>query len=185
MITKRIIIAGSGGQGALRAGQLFAQASLDSGWEVEWVPSYGAEMRGGTANCHVTISDGVIDFPMIEEPDFCLVMNGKSYQRFTPILKKGASLITNCSLIEDRLSRPDIREYTIPADSIAEEEGNQRGTNMVMLGALMALIDTISLDSINKVIEKNFSGTKEKYIVPNQVLVRRGYEFIKDSKNQL
>ena len=185
MATKKIIIAGSGGQGALRAGQLLAQASLGSGWEVEWFPSYGAEMRGGTANCHVTISDSNIDFPMIEDPDFCLIMNGMSYQRFTPYLKKGASLITNCSMIDDRLSNPDVREYAIPADSIAEEEGNPRGTNMVMLGALIALMDTITLDSINRVIEDNFSGAKERYVIPNQILVKRGYEYVKDSGNQM
>ena len=180
MKREKIIAAGAGGQGALRIGQMIAYAALDEGWEVEWLPSYGAEMRGGTANCSVTVSEGEIDFPLIRKTDYCIVMNDLSLARFEPQVLPGGHIIINCSMIDDKIKRDDINAYYIPADSIAEEEGNPRGANMVMLGAFLALTDIISIDSVCKVIDMSFTGSKAKYAESNRRLIRRGYDLIEN-----
>jgi len=181
MSRDRIIIAGAGGQGALRIGQMLAYAALDLGLEVEWVPSYGAEMRGGTANCHVVISDEEIPYSMISEPDCCMVLNDLSLVKFGPCVKKNGTLIINCSIVDDSYDRNDLQIYYIPADKIAEEEGNPRGANMVMLGAYLALSNKVDVGAIEKLIEKTFTGAKSKYVESNKRLVYRGFEYLKQN----
>lgn len=181
MSRDRIIIAGAGGQGALRIGQMLAYAALDLGLEVEFVPSYGAEMRGGTANCHVVISDEDIPYSMISEPDYCLVLNDLSLAKFGPCVKKNGILIINCSMVDDLFARDDMQTYYIPADKIAEEEGNPRGANMVMLGAYLAVSNRVDIEAIEKLIEKTFTGSKSKYVDSNKRLVKRGFEYLKQN----
>ncbi len=174
----KIIAAGAGGQGALRIGQMIAYAALDEGWKVEWLPSYGAEMRGGTANCSVTVSDDEIDFPLITNPDYCIVMNDLSLAKFQPHVLPDGHIIVNCSMIDEKVNRDDLKAYYIPADAIAEEEGNAKGANMVMLGAFIALSDKVSLEAVCHVIDMSFTGSKAKYAESNRRLVRRGYDLI-------
>ena len=178
MLRHKIIIAGAGGQGALRIGQMIAYAGLNEGREVTWLPSYGAEMRGGTANCSVIVSEDEIPFPMISKPDCCIIMNPPSMEKFEGQVHPGGTVILNSSLIERKVHRNDLHAYYVPADLIAEEEGNPRGANMVMLGAYIAVIKSVSLESIYEVIEHSFTGSKAKYADSNKRLVKRGFDFI-------
>ncbi len=179
MFRDKIIAAGAGGQGALRIGQLIAYAALNEGFEVEWLPSYGAEMRGGTANCNVTISDQEIPFPMVREPDYLIVMNDLSLEKFESKVQSGGVVILDSSLISNKMERNDLHTYYVPADEIAEEEGNTRGANMVLLGAYIAVGGNISMESIYDIIDHSFTGSKAKYADPNKRLVKRGFEYIK------
>ncbi|MDD4583024.1 MAG: 2-oxoacid:acceptor oxidoreductase family protein [Eubacteriales bacterium] len=176
----KILVAGAGGQGALRIGQMIAYAALNEGWEVEWLPSYGAEMRGGTANCSVTISNEEIPFPMVTEPDYCIVMNDLSLTRFQSQVRPGGYIILDSSIISDKVSRDDLKAYYVSADTIAEEEGNKKGANMVLLGAFIALSDKVSLKSVCNVIDQSFTGSKAKYAESNKRLVKRGFDLLKD-----
>lgn len=177
----KIIVAGAGGQGALRIGQMLAYAALNDGWEVEWLPSYGAEMRGGTANCNVTISDCEIAYPMVTEPDCLIVMNDLSLRKFEPNVRPEGTLIMDRSIIRDDVSRKDLNVYEVPADHIAEKEGNSRGANMVLLGAYLAVSGKISIEAVSDVIAHAFTGSKAKYADSNRRLVRKGYDFIREN----
>jgi 2-oxoglutarate ferredoxin oxidoreductase subunit gamma len=179
MIRDKIIVAGAGGQGALRIGQMISYAALNEGWEVEWLPSYGAEMRGGTANCNVTISDNDIPFPMVTEPDYLIVMNDLSLKKFERQVRTDGVIILDSSIISNKVGRDDLHAYYVPADAIAEEEGNKRGANMVLLGAYIAIAEKVSLKSICDVIDHSFTGAKAKYANSNKRLVNRGFECIK------
>ncbi len=180
MFREKIIIAGFGGQGALRIGQMLAYAALKKDWEAEWLPSYGAEMRGGTANCNVTISDGEILFPMITEADTCIILNNASLDRFQNSLKKDGLLLLDSSIVTKKAEREDCRILMIPADRIAEEEGNTKGANMVMLGGYLAASGKIEPELIYGIIEQQFTGSKAKYADSNKRLVKRGYDFVKE-----
>ncbi|MEA5050782.1 MAG: 2-oxoacid:acceptor oxidoreductase family protein [Oscillospiraceae bacterium] len=174
----KVIIAGQGGQGALRIGQMLAYAAINEGKEATWLPSYGAEMRGGTANCGVTISDRCIASPTIMKPDSCIVMNKPSLLKFEKWVVPAGSLFINASMVSEKASRGDIRIFYIPADAIAEEEGNPRGANMVMLGAYLAAVKSVLPASIFEIIDHSFTGDKAKYADANKRLVRRGMDFI-------
>jgi 2-oxoglutarate ferredoxin oxidoreductase subunit gamma len=177
MYRDKIIIAGAGGQGALRIGQMIAYAALMENKEATWLPSYGAEMRGGTANCSVIVSDEEIPLPIVSEPEYCLVMNHLSLNKFECQVRPGGAIIVNTSLIHKKVERDDLKTYYIPADNIAEEEGNSRGANMVMLGAYIAVSGNISIESIYDVVEKTFTGSKKKYVNSNKQLVKRGFDY--------
>lgn len=174
----KIIIAGQGGQGALRIGQMIAYAGMSEGKETTWLPSYGAEMRGGTANCSVIVSSALIASPIISQPNFCIVMNKPSLLKFESWVVPGGVLLIDSSMVADKPARSDIKAYAIPADAIAEEEGNPRGANMVMLGAYLALSQSIALQSIYQVIDNSFTGAKAKYADSNKRLVKRGFTHV-------
>jgi 2-oxoglutarate ferredoxin oxidoreductase subunit gamma len=179
MLQDKIIVSGAGGQGALLVGKIIAYAAMDQGWEVEWFPSYGAEMRGGTANCSVTISDSPISFPIVTSPDYLFVMDDFSLQHFELCVPPEGYLVIDSSIITNKPTRNDLHTYYVPALKIAEEEGNKRGANMVLLGVYAALTDKIYIESIYSVIEKSFTGSKEKYAASNKRLVEKGFDFIK------
>ncbi|OGR08948.1 MAG: 2-oxoacid:ferredoxin oxidoreductase subunit gamma, partial [Deltaproteobacteria bacterium RIFOXYB12_FULL_58_9] len=130
-----VTIAGFGGQGIMVAGKLLALAGLEEGREVVWLPSYGPEMRGGTAYCNVVISDRPIGSPVFAAPSTALVMNLPSLDKFGPCVKKNGMLIINSSLIETSSNRDDIRICHVPCNDIALEVGNGKAANMVALGA--------------------------------------------------
>lgn len=174
----KIIIAGQGGQGALRIGQMIAYAGMSEGKETTWLPSYGAEMRGGTANCSVIVSDELIASPIISQPNVCIVMNKPSLLKFENWVAPGGVLIINSSMVADGASREDISVYAIPADDIAEEEGNPKGANMVLLGAYLALSKGVALKKVYEVIDNSFTGAKAKYAGANKKLVQRGFEYV-------
>lgn len=179
MFRDKIIFAGAGGQGALRIGQMVAYASLDKGYEVTWMPSYGAEMRGGTAKCDVTVSDEEIPFAAVDAPDCCVVMNEPSLDKFEKIIEKNGILIINSDMIKKEPERKDIIVYKIPADAMAEREGSKKGMNMVMLGAYTALSERIDIETVCNVIARAFAGDRAKYAESNKKLAKAGYEYIK------
>lgn len=179
MFRDKIIVAGAGGQGALRIGQIIAYSGLKEGKEVTWLPSYGAEMRGGTANCSVIISEDEIPFPMVSKPDYCIIMNLPSLKKFEPQIRLGGSIILDSSLILESVTRADLRTYYIPADAIAREDGNVRGANMVMLGAFVAIAKSVSLESILQTVEQSFIGLSAKYADSNIRLVKSGFDYFK------
>jgi 2-oxoglutarate ferredoxin oxidoreductase subunit gamma len=136
---EEVIIAGFGGQGIILAGKLLAQTAMAAGKEVTFMPSYGAEMRGGTANSMVVISDEPIASPLVTKPDSAIVMNKASLNKFAPRIKKGGLLVYNSSLIDENPSLDDsIEVVAVGADDIANELGNKKVANMVMLGAFLA-----------------------------------------------
>ena len=144
----QLIIAGFGGQGILFAGRLLAQSAMLEDKHVTWFPSYGAEIRGGTANCTIIISGETIGSPVIRNPNTLLIMNTASMERFVPQLKPGGLLIINTSLINSPQGRQDIEIIKIKATGIAEELGNPQVANIVMLGALIGATGIVHPDSL-------------------------------------
>ncbi len=172
-----IIIAGFGGQGVLFAGQVMAYAAMDAGREVTWIPSYGPEMRGGTANCTVIIADEEIGSPLVLNPRAAIALNLPSLEKYEPLVVPGGVLVANASLVNRPPLRTDIESVFIPANGIAEELGNRRLLNMVALGALLAKLPVLSLDEINKALEDHLPERHKKYLELNKQALQRGAEF--------
>ncbi len=173
-----VIVAGFGGQGILFAGQVLAYAALFDGREVVWMPSYGPEMRGGTANCTVVISSTRVRSPLVANPLGVIAMNRPSFDRFEPAVRPGGVLIVNGSLIDARSSRTDIRSYEVPANHIAEELGSAKVANLVALGSYVAATQAVSVDSILRGIEKVVSGDRAALRSLNAEAFRRGVEAV-------
>ncbi|MBI4710536.1 MAG: 2-oxoacid:acceptor oxidoreductase family protein [Nitrospirae bacterium] len=174
----KLIVAGFGGQGILFAGKLLAYATMLEGREVTCFPSYGAEMRGGTANCTIIISDEMIGSPVVNQPDVLLIMNEASMERFVPKLKSGGLLIMNSSLIKNLPKRQDIEALQIDATGMAEELGSSQIANMIMIGALIAKTGIISVDTVFNALEDIISERKKGIIPVNQTAIKRGLEGI-------
>ena len=164
---QKMFFAGSGGQGTLAIGQMIAKAAMDEGKEVTWLPSYGPEMRGGTANCTVVVSDKPIACPLINEADLLVVMNLPSLIKFEPLVAPGGLLIINSSLVPEKAKRQDIDTIYIPANEEAMRLGNDKAANMVMLGAILRYTDIVKPDTIREQMRHMFSGRKEKYLPMN------------------
>ena len=173
----KTIFAGFGGQGVMSMGLSLAQAAMEEGKFVTYLPSYGAEVRGGTANCTVAISDEEIASPVASSPEFVVAMNQPSLIRFQNQIQSGGVLFINSSLVEIDVSRGDIDIIKVPANKIAEEIESPRSANMVMLGAF---IKKSNLVSINTVIEelKNTLKNKEKLIAINEKALMTGYNLL-------
>lgn len=163
-----VIIAGFGGQGVLFAGQMLAYAAMDSGMEVTWIPSYGPEIRGGTANCTVIVADEEIGSPLVRNPKAAIIMNLPSLDKYESTIAKGGILIANASLINRALIRDDLESVLLPANEIAESIGNKRLANVVMLGALLARLPVLSLDAIVKTME-NHLPERHKHLLPSNI----------------
>ena len=173
-----IIIAGFGGQGVLFAGQLLAYAALDAGMEVSWIPSYGPEMRGGTANCTVIIADQEIGSPTVRHPQAALVFNLPSFDKYEPLVVPGGVLIANQSLINRDFQRNDITAIMIPANEIAESIGNKRLTNMVMIGALLEVLPVLSIEAVQKTLDTHLPQ-RHKHLLPlNVKALQHGAELV-------
>ena len=158
---KKMFFAGSGGQGTLAIGQMIAKAAMDEGKEVTWLPSYGPEMRGGTANCTVVIdTEKPVSCPLIYEADDVIVMNLPSLTKFESLVKPGGNLFVNTSMISQKPTRTDIHVYEVPANDIALRMGNARVANTVMLGAVYGVTKVVPEEMIYKIMEKTFSGRK-------------------------
>lgn len=178
MAKKEIICAGFGGQGVLTAGMILINAGMGQDKNVLFYPSYGSEMRGGTANCTVKISDGLIASPVSKQPDILFTMNTPAIDKFEARLKSGGLLLVNSSIVpEDRTYREDIRVVKIPATDIAAEVQNPKGANLVMLGALAANSDLYSVDYLEEAIVSFFEKKgKGKFKEKNVACYRRGAE---------
>jgi len=172
MSTHKIIVAGFGGQGVMLIGQILANAAMAEGKEVTWMPAYGPEMRGGTANCTVIISDKKIASPVVTEATAVVVMNEPSLVKFQKYVAPGKDLFINSSLISKEPERADVNIHKVDCIGIADELNNMKVSNMVMLGAINSVIKAVSEDSIRKVMEKSFSGAKAELIDINMQAVR-------------
>lgn len=152
----KIIMAGFGGQGVLSIGKFLAYAGMEENLEVTWMPSYGPEMRGGTANCSVVMSDRPVGSPVIATADCLIVMNKPSVAKFIGMVKKDGVVLVNSSLIEDKIERTDVKVYYIPANELAHKAGSDRSANVTMFGACVAATKAIAKESALKVINKQF-----------------------------
>ncbi len=170
----KTVFAGFGGQGVLSMGLNLAQAALMEGKNVTYLPSYGVEVRGGTANCTVAISDEEIASPVASSPDFVVAMNQPSLVRFQNQVHSGGVLFLNSSLIEAQISRGDIEIVAVPANSMAEELGNPQSANMVMLGAFIKKSNLVSLSTLIEALGKTLKK-KEKLAAINKKALMAGY----------
>ena len=176
---EEVIIAGFGGQGIILAGKLLAQAAMKTGKEVTYMPSYGAEVRGGTANCMVTIADKKIACPLISRPGSLIVMNKAALNKFTPRLKDGGLLVMNSSLIDTEPELDDSTEVVaVPADELAVELGSQKSANMVMLGAYLQKRGYLSLDAMAQALPDVLAERYHKTLPVNVSALRKGAEFV-------
>ena len=161
MATTKLFFAGSGGQGVLTMGQMLTYAAMYADMNATWLPSYGPEMRGGTANCTVVISpEKPVSCPLIYEADDVVVMNLPSLIKFESLVKPGGNLFINSSMIEQKAIRDDINVFYVPANDIAMRLGNARAANVVMLGAMILETPVVPVEMIYKIMEKTFSGRK-------------------------
>ncbi|HNO79089.1 MAG TPA: 2-oxoacid:acceptor oxidoreductase family protein [Phycisphaerae bacterium] len=162
------ILAGFGGQGVLMMGKLLAQAAMEEGTSATWLPSYGPEMRGGTANCIVVLSDDEIGSPVSEKYDTVVAMNQPSLQKFESKVRPGGTLLINKSIVPIKTSRNDVNTYYVEANDIAESEcGTNRSANVVMLGALQSVRQKLKPDSIEKAIAHAFESKGQNVIDAN------------------
>lgn len=181
MVNEKIICAGFGGQGVMSMGQLLTYAGMIEGKEVSWLPSYGPEMRGGTANCNVMVSDGLIGSPIITNDATCaIVMNLPSLDKFEADVEEGGLVLINSSLISKKVSRDDVKAYYIPANEIAVEIGNSKVANMVMLGAYLELVHPVKVETIIEALKKVFGPAKAHLLPLNETALRKGAESVKN-----
>jgi 2-oxoglutarate ferredoxin oxidoreductase subunit gamma len=176
MISKAIF-AGFGGQGILMMGHTLAYAAMNEDRQVTYLPSYGAEVRGGTANCTIAIGDEDIASPIASTPDYLVLMNAPSLDRFQNCLRKGGGCLLNTSLIHEKSTRRDIKVYEVPASQTAEDLGEIRAANMVMLGAFLKVADLVRPETVLKVIEQTF-GKKPGVLEINRQAFWKGYHAV-------
>lgn len=175
-MTKSIIIAGFGGQGVMLMGKIIAEAAMFDGKNVTWLPSYGPEMRGGTANCTVVVGDESIGSPVVDYPDIVVAMNIPSMIKFQENLKKDGVMIINSSVIDRESDRKDAKIYKINANEIADSIGNAKVLNMVTLGAFAKATGLVKLESINKALEETFANKNKNLIDLNLRAVQSGMD---------
>jgi 2-oxoglutarate ferredoxin oxidoreductase subunit gamma len=173
---EEIIISGFGGQGVLFAGQLLAYAGVEEGKHVTWIPSYGPEMRGGTAHCTVVISDEEIGSPLVSHPTAAVVLNPPSMARYAPMVKPGGLLVVDSSLVAERSGRDDILEIALPAKGIAEELGFPQIANVVAVGSLVAATGILGLTTLDRVLEEHTGERHRAKLEANRQALRRGFE---------
>ena len=171
---KEIIISGFGGQGGLAIGKNLAEAGMAEGMNVTWAPSYGPEMRGGTANCSVVLSDKPVGSPVFARSTELIALNEPSLEKFEAGVLPGGTVFVNSDVVTDKVSRPDLTAYYIPCSKIAEEVGNPKVANMVMLGAYVAGTKILKPETIERMIAQMFTGPKAKLVPLNIEAFRRG-----------
>ncbi|UCE01030.1 MAG: 2-oxoacid:acceptor oxidoreductase family protein [Chloroflexota bacterium] len=174
-----IIIAGFGGQGVLFAGQVLAYAGMDIGKEVTWIPSYGPEMRGGTANCTVIIADEEIGSPVVRHPRALIAMNLPSLEKYEPAVIENGILIFNKSLIDRNLQREDLKAVAIPANEIAESLGDKRMTNIVMVGALLMAEPVLPFEAVESALKNHLPERHRELLPLNYEALREGANFVR------
>jgi len=177
---RSLIAAGFGGQGLMVLGQLIAYSGMHEGRNVTWIPSYGPEMRGGTANCSVIVSENQIGSPVVPEADFVVVMNQPSLTKFEPMVKRGGMLFYNSDLVKLERVREDIKVYPVPASSVANELGNDKVANIVMLGALVAAGDIVKEESALEMLDEKLGKKKPEFIPMNRSAFLKGKEAVKN-----
>lgn len=179
-----IIIAGFGGQGVLSMGKILAYAALFEGKEVTWMPAYGPEQRGGTANVTIIVSDDRISSPILSEYDIAVVLNQPSLDKFQSRVKPGGTLIYDPYGISTPPQRTDINIYSIHAMDAAAETANVKGFNMIVLGGLLEICPVVSTEDVLKALHKTLPQRHHHLIPLNEEALRRGHEIIKKVKGE-
>ncbi len=174
---KKIIFAGFGGQGVLFAAKTLAYAGMDSGMQISWLPSYGPEMRGGTANCSVILSDQPIGSPVILQPDVLIAMNKPSLEKFENTVAPGGVIVLDSFLIDQKVKRDDVTVVYIPAKQLAEEAGKASLGNMVMLGAAVRHGELLDKEKLDKSMVDHTPASKAALAELNQKMIDIGYNF--------
>lgn len=182
---KEIMIAGFGGQGVMSIGKSIVEAGVQEGLEVSWVPSYGPEMRGGTANCSVILSSRPIGSPLVQEATELIAMNGPSLTKFLPQVISGGTVFVNSSIISAAAARKDVQFCCVPCDDIAAELGNRKVANMVMLGAYAAATQALKAETLRELILHMFNGPKAKLAELNLKALARGMACIQKKRSAL
>jgi len=176
MIATDVLMAGFGGQGMLLAGKILAHAAMSEGLEVSWLPSYGPEMRGGTANVVVCFSDEPIGSPLVARPQHLLVMNRPSLDKFVSRVRPGGVIVVNASLIDVDANRPDCSVVCVDSRALGREAGTERGANFVMLGAFLGASQVLALAPVEQALEEEFRGRKAPFAPLNLAALRAGVE---------
>lgn len=169
------VLAGFGGQGILFMGKMMAYSGLIDNRELSWLPSYGPEMRGGTCNCSVCLSDEPVCSPLVTAPNVLVAMNRPSYDKFVNTLVPGGILIYDSSLIDVEVERKDIEVYAVPATQLADEKGYKGMANIILLGKLLKVTEFTTMDTMKKTIEKVVPAIKQHLIPKNVEAVELGY----------
>jgi 2-oxoglutarate ferredoxin oxidoreductase subunit gamma len=173
-----VIVAGFGGQGVLFSGLLLAYAAMDKELYVTWYPSYGPEMRGGTASATVVIGDEEIGSPVVLHPDAVIALNIPSFRKYETLIKSGGVLVYNSSLISEECKRTDIRYVAVPVNAIAAEIGDTRVANAVAVGALAAVTGILPLEVLIETVDKHMPPARRATVMPNQEALRRGAQVV-------
>lgn len=171
-----IFIAGFGGQGVLFAGQLLAYAAMDEGREVTWIPSYGPEMRGGTANCTVVIADEEIGSPFVRHPHAFIAMSLPALTKYEQSVSPGGIIVINSSVIDRKSDRDDVQSILIPGNAIAEELGDRRMLNVVLLGGLLVNLSVLPLEAVGRSLETHLPSRHRRLLALNLQALQRGAE---------
>jgi 2-oxoglutarate ferredoxin oxidoreductase subunit gamma len=177
MPQRELVFSGFGGQGVMFVGQLLAYAAMDEGLHVTWIPSYGPEMRGGTAHCFVVISDRAIGSPQVRQPKVAVVFNSPSFDKYEPLVEAGGLLVINTSLINGRSARMDLTELDVPATDLAEKLGALRLANMLLLGAVLAARPLLPLEAVERALEQHIPAHRRDMLDLNYQALRQGAEF--------
>lgn len=178
-MTHEIVMAGFGGQGVMAIGKIIAEAGLKEGKNVSWLPSYGPEMRGGTASCNVIVSTDPVGSPIVTGATEAIVLNRPSLDKFEKDVIPGGMLFINSSLIDKKSTRDDIKVYYVPANDIANDLGNGKIANMVMLGAYIAATNAVKEETIMEIVTEMFQGKKASVIPLNKEALAKGAECVK------
>ncbi|MTK10686.1 MAG: 2-oxoacid:ferredoxin oxidoreductase subunit gamma [Clostridiaceae bacterium] len=176
MASQQIIFAGFGGQGILSMGKFLAYAGMDANLNVSWLPSYGPEMRGGTANCSVILTDEGIGSPIVTKADSIVVMNRPSLEKFEGIVEANGLIVLDSDLVDVMPTRTDLNVIAIPAQTIAQELGSKTIANMVLLGALVKKTGIVTIEAL---LDSLKAHGKEKFFEINKKAIERGIEYVK------
>ena len=174
---EQFLFSGFGGQGIMFAGQLLAYAGMNEGYEVTWIPSYGPEMRGGTAHCYVNISDNPIGSPVVRTPRNGVVFNIPSFDKYESLIASGGVLASNASLVPNTATRTDIIALPVPASEIADELGELKLANVIMLGAILKARPVVTLETVEKTLAEHLSARRRNLLDLNIAALARGAEF--------
>ena len=173
-----VLIAGFGGQGVLFIGQLFARACMRQGLNVTWSPAYGAEMRGGTVNCTVCMSDDEVACAFVEEPENVIALNAPSFEKFEKKIKSGGTMVVNSSLVKTAPSRNDITYKFVPMTDIAHKAGNEKMANIVSLGAFIKTLPFVQKDTIVNEMQTVLTGKKAAMLDGNIKALEEGFNSV-------
>ena len=176
-MTTQILIAGFGGQGVLFSGKFLAYKALLEDSQVSWLPSYGPEMRGGTANCSVIVSDSAIGSPIVNKPDVLIAMNLPSLDKYENAVAPGGLIIVDSTLITRKVERTDVKAFYIPATQMASDEGITTLANMIIVGKLIRECEAVSHDNLTEVLGKVVSARHKEMLDYNLKAIELGYHY--------